>query len=188
MGLLNPYALLIGVLGLAMLAFHGARYIVLKSPGDLGERAKKWSTAAGSVYLVLFLLASAVTLATQPHLAENYASWPILWSVPVLALASIAMALYWGKKDRQGKAFFASSLSIAGMMGITGASLFPRLVPALGNPELSLTASNSSSSELTLMVMLILALVGVPLVLGYTIWVYRAFAGKVDIDRKSNHY
>jgi cytochrome d ubiquinol oxidase subunit II len=106
----------------------------------------------------------------------------------VLALLFILAALFFGKKGSQGKAFLFSSLSIAGMMGITGAALFPRLLPALGSPELSLTAANSSSSELTLKIMLIIALIGVPIVFAYTIWVYKMFGGKVDIDSESNHY
>ena len=69
------------------------------------------------------------------------------------------------------------------MMGLVGASLFPNLVPALGSPEWSLTAANASSSPLTLTVMLIMALVGMPLVVGYTAFVYKTFKGKVDLEK-----
>ncbi|MCP4602977.1 MAG: cytochrome d ubiquinol oxidase subunit II [Proteobacteria bacterium] len=188
LGLLNPYALLIGVLGLSMLAFHGANFIALKAPGDLGIRAGRRAFGAGVAYIVLFVITSAVTISTQAHLMENYSSQPALWFIPVLIVLSIAASLYFGKNRNQGKAFLASSVSIAGIMGTTGAALFPRLVPALGNPELSLTAANSSSSELTLKTMFILAIIGMPMVLGYTIWVYRAFSGKVDVEQESNHY
>ncbi len=188
LGLLNPYALLIGVLGLTMLAFHGANYIVLKAPGDLAERAGRWALGAGIVYVVLFMAAAMTTVGTQPHLVENYNASPVLHLIPFLGLFSIIASILMGRRGQSGKAFLFSSLSIAGMWGTTGAALFPRLVPALGNPELSLTAANSSSSELTLKTMFILALIGVPIVLGYTIWVYRAFAGKVDIEQESNHY
>jgi cytochrome d ubiquinol oxidase subunit II len=69
-----------------------------------------------------------------------------------------------------------------------GAGLFPRLVPALGNLELSMTAGNASSSPLTLKIMFIMAVIGVPIVAGYTIWVYKMFWGKVDVDHESSHY
>ncbi len=187
-GLLNPYALMIGGLGLAMLAFHGANFIVLKAPGSLAQRARGWSLGMGVVYLALFIVASAVTIGTQPHLMKNFASTPLLWLIPVLALVFAAASLFFQKNEKSGKAFLFSSLSIAGMMGITGAALFPRLVPALGNPKLSLTAANSSSSELTLKVMFILAVIGVPIVIAYTIWVYKAFGGKVNVEHESNHY
>jgi cytochrome d ubiquinol oxidase subunit II len=187
-GLLNPYALVIGLTGLAMLAFHGANFIVLKAPGDLETRAKRWAFISGIAYVALFAAATVYTIATEPHLMANYNGLPLLYVIPALALASIIASLQFGKKEKPVHAFVASSLSIAGMMGITGAALFPRLVPALGAPELSLTAANASSSELTLKTMFILAIIGVPLVLGYTIWTYRAFHGKVDIASKSNHY
>ena len=188
LGLLNPYALLIGVLGLAMLAFHGANYAALKTDGELHSRARRWSTGAGIAYLVLFLAAVGTTIGTQPHLLENFSSTPILWAIPVIALCAIVAGLLFGRRGLPGRAFLASAISIAAQMGLAGAGLFPRLVPALGDPALSLTAANSSSSEKTLGVMLVLALVGMPIVLGYTIWAYRAFKGKVDVTNEANHY
>jgi cytochrome d ubiquinol oxidase subunit II len=186
--LLNPYALLIGVLGLAMIAFQGANFIVLKSDGELKTRARRWATLSGALFGVLFIAASGWTLGGRPHLTENFSAVPALWLVPAAAAAAVGLAIRAVRKEQPKRAFVLSSLSVAGMMGITGASLFPRLVPVLGAPELSLTAANASSSELTLKVMLILAIVGMPLVLGYTIWVYRAFAGKVDVESPSSHY
>ncbi len=187
-GLLNPYALLVGVLAVAMVAFHGALYIVLKTSGELEERARGWASGAGVVYLVLFLAATAVTIATQSHLLDNARSQPVLWAVPVHAAVFIALAIASHRQARAGRAFLLSSLSIAGVMGCVGAGLFPRLVPALGTPERSLTAANASSSELTLKVMLILVVLVLPIVLAYTAWVYWAFRGKVDVGHESNHY
>ena len=125
------------------------------------------------------LLAGIVTFASQSQLLENYMAKPVLWVIPILAAASISMTYIFNKKGEPGKAFIASSLSIAGLMGIVGSALFPNLVPASNNPNLSLTLSNASSSELTLKTMLIIALVGMPLVLIYTLWIYHTFRGKV---------
>lgn len=186
--LLDPYSLVIGLTGLAMLAFHGANFIHLKASGDLETRARKWAFGAGVVFAVLFGVATLYTWVAVPHLTENFTANPLLFVIPVLALASLIAAISFVKKAQSLKAIVASATAIAGMMGIVGASLFPRLVPASNDLEMSLTAANSSSSELTLKVMLILALVGMPLVLGYTIWAYRAFGGKVDIESPSNHY
>lgn len=186
--LLNPYALLIGLLGFAMISFHGANFIVLKSPGDLCRRAKSWATLSGIAFLGLFSAASVWSLAAMPHLTKNFFSTPILFVVPLSGVVSIALSLYFNRKDQAFKALLLSGVSIAAMMGITGASLFPNMVPALNDPTLSLTVSNASSSEYTLKAMLVLALVGMPLVLGYTIWVYRKFGGKVDIESPANHY
>jgi cytochrome d ubiquinol oxidase subunit II len=186
-GLLNPFALLVGVMGLAMLAFQGALFIVLKAGGELAARARRWAAGAGSVYLLLTLVAMAVTLGTQRHLLANYGRVAALWAIPLLTLFFIVVGLIFNRRGQAARAFTFSSLSIFSVMAMVGAGLFPRLVPALGAPELSLTAANASSSELTLKSMLILALIGVPIVLAYTIWVYRAFGGKVDLSRDA-HY
>jgi cytochrome d ubiquinol oxidase subunit II len=164
-GLLNPYALMIGVLGLA-----------------------GWVGPAGALYLVLFLVASVVTVTTQGHLLDNYRAHPLLWAIPVAVLSFIGGALFLHRNGEAGRAFLCSSLSIAAIWGLVGAGLFPKLVPALGAPELSLTVVNASSGGLTLKAMFIIALLGMPLVIGYTIWVYRAFKGKVDVSQESAHY
>jgi cytochrome d ubiquinol oxidase subunit II len=184
-GLLNPYALLFGLLSLSMVATHGALYIVLKTEGELAARAEGWAKSAGVVYILLFLAATAWTVLGQPHLMENYDAAPALWALPGLALFSMLAIQLFLRRGAPGKAFIASSLSIAGILGTAGAGLFPRWVPALGNLPLSLTIYNSSSSELTLKTMLILALIGMPLVIAYTIYVYRTFRGKVELDEQS---
>ncbi|HUU03990.1 MAG TPA: cytochrome d ubiquinol oxidase subunit II [Myxococcota bacterium] len=181
--LLNPYALLIGLVGLAMLATHGALYLQLKTSDDLCVRALSWAKKAWVAYLALFIVAVVTTIVTQADLLENYKAVPFLWILPVLALALVISIGVFAVKGRAGWAFISSSLSIVSLMGLTGAALFPRLVPAIGMPERSLTLFNSSSSELTLKSMLILASIGMPFVIGYTIWMYRAFAGKVKPDQ-----
>jgi cytochrome bd ubiquinol oxidase subunit II len=184
-GLLNPYALLIGVLGFAMFAMHGALYIVLKTEGDLAQRAKSWAGKAWMAYVGLFILAVIVTLITQPQLLANYKALPFLWVVPVIALVAIVMAGLKNGKGQAGQAFAWSVVSIVGLMGMCGSGLFPKLVPALNDPELSLTIANASSSPLTLKVMLIIAAIGVPIVLAYTAWTYKIFSGKVQLTPDS---
>jgi cytochrome d ubiquinol oxidase subunit II len=178
LGLLNPYALLVGLLGLAMILTHGALYIVLKSEGELAAKAQGWAARSSLIYLVLFLVASVMTVATQPQLLANLEATPVLWLVSVMALVLVAATAWLSRQQKPGKAFTVSCLSIAALMATAGASLFPRLVPAINDPALSLTAFNASSSQLTLWTMLVLAIIGVPLVLTYTIWIYRVFAGK----------
>jgi cytochrome d ubiquinol oxidase subunit II len=178
LGLLNPYALLVGLLGLVMMLSHGALYIVLKSDGELAARARSWAARSSLVYLVLFIMTSLLTFATQAQLLDNLKAQPVLWLIPGLALVMVIATVVLSRRESAGRAFIASSLSIAALMGTAGASLFPKLVPASNDPALSLTAFNASSSQLTLWTMLVLAIIGVPLVVTYTIWAYRAFAGK----------
>lgn len=180
--LLNPYALLIGLVGLAMFVTHGAVYITLKIEGEIAKRAKKWVSIGWDIYLALFILASIFTFISQPQLLKNFGAVPVLWIFPLLALVMIVGIAYFNWKGQPGKAFLASSFSIVGLCGTVASALFPNMVPALGRPELSLTIANASSSQLTLTVMLILALIGMPFVVGYTIWVYRMFKGKVNVE------
>jgi cytochrome d ubiquinol oxidase subunit II len=182
LGLLNPYALLVGVLGLAMFATHGALYLALKTDGELAARAKSWAQKAQGLYLELFIFASIVTMIIHPQLWKNYIRFPVLWIIPVLTLGAIVLIGVLSKRDQTLKAFICSGLSIAGLMGMCGAGLFPNLVPALNNPAWSLTIWNASSSALTLKTMLILALIGMPIVIAYTIWIYIIFRGKVKVE------
>jgi len=180
--LLNPYALLIGVLGLAMLATHGAIYIVMKAEGDLARRARGWAGMSWIAFVALIVVAHAVTMLTQPHLLGNYLDLPVLFAIPILTVIGAVMTKVFLKRDRPGRAFVSSSLTIALLFATCGAGLFPYMVPALNDPELGLTIMNASSSSMTLTVMLVMTLIGMPLVVGYTIWVYRAFSGKTAPD------
>jgi len=180
-GLLNPFALLVGVLNLAMIATHGALYLVMKTEGPLAERARGWAKIAWSAYVPL--AAATITVATQyPHLRANYLAQPLLWFLPALALLVIGLAGVWNGAGQPGRAFVASAAGIVLLLATAAAALFPTLVPALGHPEWNLTAHNASSTALTLKTMLILAVSGMVLVLGYTVWVYRTFRGKARWD------
>jgi len=180
--LLNPYALLIGFIGFAMIVTHGALYVALKTEGDLAAQAVKWAQVSWWAYVLLFLVGTLFTAMTQQHLLENYLRIPALWMLPAAVFVMIALIGVFNRWDQPRQAFAASVISIAGCMSLIGVSLFPRIVPALGRPALSLTVANASSSELTLLVMLILALIGMPFVIGYTIWAYRTFGGKAETE------
>ncbi|MHB9024656.1 MAG: cytochrome d ubiquinol oxidase subunit II [Armatimonadota bacterium] len=184
-GLLNPFAILIGLLNCAMLATHGALYLSMRTRDDLAAQTRAWARGAWLAYLPLTLIAVIAAAATQPHLLKNYLAVPVLWLLPVLALASVVLIGYFNARALPGRAFAASVAGIALLLISAAAALFPTMVPALGNPVWSLTAANSSSSPLTLTVMLIIALVGMTLVAIYTTWVYRTFSGPVQADE---HY
>lgn len=183
--LLNPYALVIGLVGLAMFAMHGALYLVLKTEGDLADRARIWGRKAWGIFLILFIVGNVLTFTMQSQLLKNYNETPALWALYPLALLLIVMTGVFNRKGADGKAFFFSCLSIFSLITLCAVAIFPNLVPALNNPELSLTITNASSSALTLKTMLILALIGMPIVIGYTIWVYRIFSGKVKLNEDS---
>ncbi|RJO67529.1 MAG: cytochrome d ubiquinol oxidase subunit II [Myxococcales bacterium] len=181
-GLLNPYSLLIGLVGFAMLAVQGALWIALKTENSLQARAFGWAKVSWIGFAALFVAGTIASLFTQPQHLSNYGAAPVLWLLPILAVLAIGATGFLVFRKDEWKAFLASSVSIALMLGLAAAAIFPNLVPALDDPGLSLTIYNASSSQLTLTAMLIIALIGMPLVLAYTIWVYRFFKGKVRVD------
>lgn len=105
---------------------------------------------------------------------------PLFFLLLGLALASLVAIPVWARSGSFGKAFLASSTAIAAQIGLVGLSLFPRLVPSSLDLEgASMTITNASSTQPALSAMLVIALIGMPLVIGYTIFIYRVFKGRV---------
>jgi cytochrome d ubiquinol oxidase subunit II len=176
--LLNPYALVLGVLGLVMFLWQGAAWLAVKSENALYDRAVKTRSLMAWVFVVLVLVATAATFLLVPRAAGQVMASPVGWVFLLLLLVSMA----WGRFVHGGKdlhSWYAASLAPVALIGLWAVSIFPRLVPAINDDALSLTVANSASSQLTLTVMTIIAAIGVPLVLFYIYLVYRIFAGKV---------
>ncbi|MCP4375021.1 MAG: cytochrome d ubiquinol oxidase subunit II, partial [bacterium] len=182
LGLLNPYSLLIGIVGLTMLTTHGGIYLMLKTGGDLSKRSQKWASVVSPVYLVGILVAAGVTAFTQKHLLENYIAMPVLWAIPLLALIAIVLCCGCIRAGKAALAFIFSSVAILGIIGSISAALFPNMIIASNDAAYSLTIANSSSSEYTLKIMLIMTCMGLPIVLAYTAWAYRTFGYKATSD------
>lgn len=184
-GLLNPYSIVIGLLSVAMITWQGATYLTLKTEGDLQNRTKKWALLAWKIFVGLYILATILTVLVSPFLFHGILSNILFWIVLIVTVGSIALNPSFLKRAAYGKAFLASSLSIAGMLGLMAISLFPRLVPSSLDLANSLDIYNASSTPRTLGTMLIIALIGVPIVVIYTIYIYRQFRGKVVITEES---
>jgi cytochrome d ubiquinol oxidase subunit II len=182
-GLLNPYSLLIGVTGLAMFATHGALYIVLKTEGELRDRARAWASRAWIVYLILFLLSASWSL-----VAHQEGSFLMPLGASLIALVAIGGIEFFNRTGAGWRAFLASAASIAALFGAVGSTIFPNLVRASNGAELSLTLFNSSASQNTLTIMLIIALLGMPVVIGYTVFIYRTFSGPVRLEDLDGGY
>lgn len=179
LGLLNPFAITAGLLSTAMFVMQGASWLSLKTEGDLRERAIRAGRGAWLFFVVLWIVMT-VASASNPHLWGNYRA-PLTWIAPIV----FAVATAWfpiALRTRSRLPFAASSVAIVALVGILGQALYPNLVPALGDPVSSLTIRNASSTLPTLRVMLAIALIGMPFVLGYTIFIYRRFAGPVRLE------
>ena len=175
--LLNPYALLTGVLFVTLFMTHGALWLAMKAGGGLGESALRrarplWLVTAAAA--VGFLLWSAL----GTRLAENYLARPVWLVVPLLAVVSLVLIRVWVSKGRPLPAFLSSCATIV-LIVFTGViGLYPNLIPSRLDPGHSLTIFNAASSATTLKVMTIVAVIFVPIVIAYQAWVYRIFRGK----------
>jgi len=207
-GLLNPFALLCGLVSVAMLVMHGAAWLLLKTAGPVAERARRFGAVAAIATLALYALAGVLLAAwvdgyritseiastgpSNPLLktAEvqagawfaNYAAHPVLWIVPVLGLLGPAVAALglWLRKELL--ALLSSGVGIACIVLSVGVAMFPFILPSSIDPRASLTVWDSSSSHLTLFVMLVSTGLFLPLIVAYTSWVYSVLRGKVDAD------
>jgi len=180
--LLNPYSLLLGLLGLSAFLMQGLTYILMKTEGVLQERAQNLFSKTWLAFVVLHILGAFYTYQVAPELFENYMRMPLLLLIPLVTFTGVVLARRAVSQDMYGLGFAGSSLAVAGMILTLALGMFPNLVPA-ADPGLSLTIYNAASSQLTLKAMLIIALTGVPIVLFYTIYVYRVFRGKVKLEQ-----
>lgn len=185
LGLLNPFAVLVGVMSLLACAMHGAIYLAGKSEGALRERLARLAPKLWALFALVYVAAAVSCYFVSPFLFTETMNAPAGWVLAALAFACLAAIPRLLKKQSYGKAFVASSAVFAVSMALAAWGLFPRLVPSLTNLTNSLTIHNSASSKGTLMAMLVIALVGMPIVLLYSALVHRIFRGKVKLEEDS---
>jgi cytochrome d ubiquinol oxidase subunit II len=204
--LLNPFAVLCGLVSIAMLIMHGGSYLALKTESPLNERAVTTARWSAMLFVVLFSAAGVwlathvdgyrITSVIDPNAPsnplnkqvvidagawlDNYGRYPWMLLAPILAYLGALLALV-SVRRAPGLAFIGSALTAAATICTAGFSAFPFLLPSSSNPGSSLTVWDASSSRDTLFNMLIAAIIFVPLILVYTSWVFRVLRGKVSI-------
>jgi cytochrome d ubiquinol oxidase subunit II len=179
--LLNPFGLLTGALFVLLFLVHGALYLTVKTEGDLSARAL---ATANRFWPALLVVAAVFLVAVYPatKLYDNYLSVPLLLAVPLLAVVSLLAIRINTAKGKPLRAFAASCLTILLVVATGIIGLFPNLIPSSLDTAASLTIYNSSSSQYTLKIMTAVALIFVPIVIAYKIWVYRIFRAKVSLQ------
>jgi cytochrome d ubiquinol oxidase subunit II len=181
-GMFHPYALLLGVTTVALFAMHGAIYALMKTDGPFHTRIRRWINPCIITFIMLYAATSQATLLYCPHLTVNIKEHPVFFAVALanmLAIANIPRAI---SKKRDFEAFLSSCAAMVALMALFGAGQWPNLLYSNPDPELSLTAYNAASSRKTLGIMLTIGLIGVPIVIAYTISIYWIFRGKVQRD------
>ena len=206
--LLNPFALLAGVVSSAMITMHGGMYLAHRTEGVIQQRAVRAALGAAIVMVVAFIAAGlwlrdggiegfVITSVVDPGglsdplaktVARNVGAWwlnygkqPLMWLLPAMGIGGALIACALVVARRTLTAFVVSSLAIIGVIGTAGGSMFPFIMPSSTMPNASLTVWDSVSSPMTLGLMLGATLVFMPLIVLYTSWAYRVMRGKVTL-------
>ncbi|ELR67407.1 Cytochrome d ubiquinol oxidase subunit II [Photobacterium marinum] len=204
-GLLNPFALLCGIVSILMITTQGAAYLQMKTTDALHTRSRNVAMITSIATAVCFAIAGfwaqsiegyivtseIVTNAPSNPLTKevirqsgalfaNFDKYPLLWIAPALAVIMPLLTVVASRADRGALAFISSSLTMAGVILTAGFALFPFVMPSSEAPNHSLTMWDATSSELTLNIMTGVAFVMVPIILGYTTWCYYKMFGRLD--------
>ena len=187
-GVLDWYTVIAGVLALVALTIHGAHYVALKTEGDLSARAANLAKRLWPVLVAITAVSLWATLAIRPGVLKNYNQMAILYLIPVAVVASLITMWMFQRRGAQKPAFLASSAYLIFMLVGAAAAVYPNLLMSTGDPALNITVFNAASGEHSLSIGLIWWSFGMALALGYFVFVYRMFKGKVTTEAASaNH-
>lgn len=181
LGLLNPYALLLGLTVVALFAMHGAIFLVLKTEGDLQRQILGWVPRLVAIFLGLFFLFNIATFFVCPNLVATMITRPVGFVVLALDVLAALSILQFVRRGYEFTAFLMSCLTMVLLMAVLGISYYPNMVMSMPDPGNSLTVTNCSSTAKTHGIMLIIAGIGVPIVLAYTVSIYWIFRGKTRL-------
>jgi len=215
--LVNPYTLLFGVVSLSIVLTQGTLFLQLKTDSLLNQRAKKIAQLFGILFIISFSIAWSWTVfkiegfeiaslldpnkSLTPTTKEvtkgigfwlnNYHTYSWGYVAPSLSICSVLIALIFSVCKHPGMALIFNSIGLSAVIITAGFTLFPFILPSSSHPNHSLTIWDAASSKLTLSWMLWATLLLLPIVLSYTIWVFRVMRGKVlekDILKKNSPY
>ncbi len=211
--LLHPFALLSGLLAVAMFLMHGSTYLMVRSNLDVYARAKKIASIASIVVIALFAIGGVwiafgiegmrITDGLEPGgvanptlktvevavgaWMDNYSKYPLMIIAPVMGLLGAFGAALLARAGKAGMAFLNSCVSVAGIILTAGFSMFPFIMPSSLNPNHSFTAWDATGSELTIKVSLFAAIIFVPIILSYTSWCYNKMWGPQTVKNIQNN-
>ena len=182
-GVLDWYTLAVGLFALLVLAAHGCLYLVWKTEGAVRERSR---VLVERLWPGIAVLAIVVTLATfwiQPLVVDNLRARPFVWILPLVVIGSMTAGIVCHRRGRELSAFLASAFVIAGLLGITAATVYPNILVSSRAPAYSLTVANAAAAASTLRIGLIWWVIAIALAIGYFVYLFSAFAGKVSPQR-----
>jgi cytochrome d ubiquinol oxidase subunit II len=180
-GILDWYTVMAGVIALVTLTVHGSLYVAVKTEGALNGRARKIAISLWPVQVLLTIVSLIATCWIRPEVLNNYREYPIGMLVPLLVIATLAVMIWAASKSKEKIAFVASGLYITAMLVGAAFALYPVVLPASTDPGFSLTIHNTAAGAHGLAVGLTWWCIGLVLALGYFVFIYRMFRGKVQL-------
>lgn len=184
--LIDPYAILTGIFAVSLFFMHGAIYTLMKTEGKLHEKMRQWINPSIIAFIICYATVTMATLIYMPHMTEAIKERPGFFIVAILNMLAIANIPREIQLGRDGRAFVSSCANIILLMVLYAIGSYPNVVRAINDPQgLSMTIFNSASSETTLEILLLIAVIGIPMVIAYTFAVYWIFRGKVKLDATS---
>lgn len=184
LGVLDWYTVTVGVTSLLALTYHGAMWVILKTEGEIRDRAKRAAAVSWPLLLLFVVLITTMTFNIQPQVPERMNGNPLSYALPLAALAGIFASRGFTAKGRELPAFLGSAVFLVFMLLSVVFGLYPMVLPAAGDPGASLTIYNASSPAYSLRVALFWWVPGMVLVTIYTSFIYRQMAGKVRLDEE----
>ncbi|WGV99352.1 cytochrome d ubiquinol oxidase subunit II [Vibrio sp. YMD68] len=204
-GLLNPFALLCGLVSLSMILLQGMTWLQMKTTDEVHSRARSIAQIMGLIVVVTFVAAGVWIQSIEGYVVtsiidtnapsnplnkevireagawmNNFYAYPAMWLAPITGIVGALLAVLFAKIDRAGFAFLSSSLANTGIILTAGFAMFPFVMPSDLLPNHSLTMWDATSSELTLNLMTAVAFVMVPVILAYTTWTYYKMFGRIN--------
>lgn len=181
----NPYAILVAFTTLSLFMMHGAIYLVMKTENRLYAKLTVIVKNTTIFFVLMFSITSVVTLLYVPHMAGRYKDVPYMFAFPILAILAVANITRQISKRKYRYAFMSSAFVTAMLMVLVAVGLFPNIILSSIDPAYSITVHNGSSTDKSLKIILLFAVIGVPIVATYTTFVFWTFRGKVKLDDTS---
>src|SRR5262249_40256762 len=181
-GILDWYTVLTGLMALATLASHGALYVATKTEGEILTRARRIASVSWWAIAALSILGLAATLRVRPQLRDNYRGNVSGVVFPVLVTAALFGMFYFRAKGIDKAAFLSSCAYIVGMLGGVAYAMYPVLLPSTTNPADAITVHNAAASSYGLKVGVVWWSIGMAIAIGYFVYLYRSFKGKVSLE------
>ncbi|PCI78762.1 cytochrome d ubiquinol oxidase subunit II [Candidatus Aerophobetes bacterium] len=181
----TPYPILVGITSIFLFSMHGAVFLLMKTEGELHRDLRKYVMVCIALFMICYVGLTLYTIAYRPFMTQMIVRYPAVGLIGVFAFLAILNIGRCIKKGYDGWAFISSSISILLLIALFASGTYPVMIRSTLDASYSLTYQSSSASPVTLKILMIVVIIGIPLVLAYGAWIYRIFRGKVVLDEGS---